>query len=193
VPLGRFGDGEAFSLHHTKPCGVGEGGCVVVPAEHENSVRSLINFGRYDGLDTGHFSTNGKLSDIAAAYILDRLRSAEKIRATYRQQWRRVVRSAGRHGFEVLGDSQPGLPAVVALIAPGPCGTETLDVPEVKLQRLYPPLAPEMPRAAAIHERLVCVPCHSEMATLSDECLDGVFARLRDRAGPRGPRDRAPA
>ena len=67
----NYGTGCSVSFHHTKPFGFGEGGAIIIDKKYENSVRCLINFGisltdeyyTYDG-------TNGKMSDIAAAYIL---------------------------------------------------------------------------------------------------------------------------
>lgn len=181
-PLGRFGDGEAFSFHHTKPCGVGEGGCIVVPREHEETARSLINFGRYAGIDTGPFSMNAKLSDIAAAYILDRLRSASAIRAAHRSQWRRILGIGQRLGFEVLGDPDPGFPAAAALLAPDVVGAAALDVSEVKLHKCYPPLATEAANARWIFDRSVCWPCHSELAALSTRAIEGILEILLRRA-----------
>lgn len=178
VPLGRFGDGEAFSFHHTKPLGVGEGGCVVVPAEQEATVRSLINFGRYGGIDTGRFSMNGKMSDPAAAFVLDRLRSADAIRATHRSQWRRIVDLAMPLGYTVVGDPAPGLPSAVALAAPRPVPTSALADRNPVVHKLYRPLSADAPVAADIHARLVCLPCHGDVASVGDDRITRVLADL---------------
>jgi dTDP-4-amino-4,6-dideoxygalactose transaminase len=182
IPLGRWGDGEAFSFHHTKPCGVGEGGCVVVPSEHEDAVRSLINFGRYSGINTGPFSMNGKLSDIAAAFILDRLRSALRIRDVHRAQWRRIVDVALRLHFEVLGDPDPGFPSLAAVLAPEVTGAGALDVGVVALSKHYRPLVAEGVTAQGLFDRVVCWPCHSEIANLSSQKIEEIFEAILRRS-----------
>lgn len=178
VPLGRFGDGEAFSFHHTKPCGVGEGGCVVVPSKYEGALRSLINFGRSSGVDTGAISMNGKLSDISAAFILDRLRFAEEIRTNYRRQWQRIVDLGVKLGFEVVGDSDPGLPSLAALAAPSAVSLEALDVSGVMLLKHYTPLVQGAVQANAIYDRVVCMPCHSEVEQLNDRQIDAILRNV---------------
>src|SRR6185436_12830863 len=127
-PVGRFGAGEVFSFHHTKPCGFGEGGCAVVPAAHEDSFRSLINFGLYKGIDTGPRSGNGKMSDVAAAFILDRLRGLETIAAAQRAQCRRLGRIARELGLELLVDGgvEGSLPNLVPILYPRPVSLERL-------------------------------------------------------------------
>ena len=188
VPLGRFGNGEAFSFHHTKPCGVGEGGCVVVPSEHKNIVRSLINFGRFAGIDTGSLSMNGKLSDIAAVFIADRLRRITQIREVQRRQWRRITDVATALDYRLAGDPAPGVPSVAALLAPEALDEEDLVNDTVKLHKGYRPLS-DAPRAWEFYRRLVCVPCHGEMASLPKQQIEMVLAgclrSARDRSGRR--------
>ena len=182
-PLGSFGDGEAFSFHHTKPCGVGEGGCVVVPAQLENTLRSILNFGRYAGIDTGRYSSNGKMSDVSAAFILDRLRFLPKIRSGQREQWQRIAHLGANHGFEILGEPSPSLPSLVALLAPTPLDDQAFENPTVKLHRQYPPLAPSASVSWDLYRRHVCFPCHPQMAGLSEAEIDGVFELLIGTGG----------
>lgn len=60
-----IGDGAMFSLHETKPLGRGEGGIIVVPKSKGVELRGLLSFGR-----PYRKSTNGKMSEISAHYIL---------------------------------------------------------------------------------------------------------------------------
>src|SRR6266545_3712999 len=121
-PFGSLGAGELFSFHHTKPCGFGEGGCAVVPAELADTFRSLINFGLYKGIDTGGRSSNGKMSDVAAAFILDRLRHRAEIRAAHLQQFRRLADVARGVGLGLLvdGGQEGALPNLVPILCPRP-------------------------------------------------------------------------
>jgi hypothetical protein len=68
----EIGDGAIVSLHDTKPFGRGEGGLIIVPNMICDKVRSLIALGKnmieHSDIQLG---TNGKMSEIQAAYILD--------------------------------------------------------------------------------------------------------------------------
>lgn len=63
---------EVFSLHATKPFGIGEGGAIFVPEEAEGRVRSAINFGLPTHTASGaekppFWGINGKLPEVGAA------------------------------------------------------------------------------------------------------------------------------
>ena len=178
-PFGSLGAGEVFSFHHTKPCGFGEGGCVVVPAELEDTFRSLINFGLYKGIDTGARSCNGKLSDVAAAFILDRVRHLEQLRSTHREQFRRVAAIASALGLGVLVDGRQAgaLPNLVPILFPQPVGLERLSGGPLILHKYYRPLAPR-PRADRLYARIVCFPCHGSLSSIKDDELIAAMAAL---------------
>jgi dTDP-4-amino-4,6-dideoxygalactose transaminase len=171
-PFGDFGAGELFSFHHTKPCGFGEGGCAVLPAEHEDTFRSLINFGLYQGIDTGARSGNGKMSDVAAAFILDRLRHCEAIRRAHRQQFRRLAGIAHALGLELLVDGgQEGcFPSLVPILFPRPVEIARLPAGPLVVHKYYRPVA-SRPRADALYARVVCLPCHGGVARVADDEL----------------------
>jgi dTDP-4-amino-4,6-dideoxygalactose transaminase len=180
-PFGSLGAGEIFSFHHTKPCGFGEGGCAVVPAELEDTFRSLINFGLYKGIDTGAQSSNGKMSDVAAAFILDRLRHCEAICATHLRQFRRLAGIVRALGLELLvdGGQEGAFPNLVPVLFPHPVGLERLSGGPVVVHKYYKPVA-SRPRADALYARVVCFPCHGGVAQVPDDELRAVLAALMD-------------
>lgn len=77
LPDGRHagcqGVAEVFSLHATKPFGVGEGGLVMTNPLLAERVRRAINFGLRDG-DPAMAGINGKMSEFHAAVGLAMLR-----------------------------------------------------------------------------------------------------------------------
>jgi dTDP-4-amino-4,6-dideoxygalactose transaminase len=178
-PFGSFGAGEIFSFHHTKPCGFGEGGCAVLPAEHEDTFRSLINFGLYKGIDTGARSGNGKMSDVAAAFILDRLRHREAIRAVHLQQFRRVAGMARALGLTLLvdGGREGSFPNLVPILFPQPVGLERLSGGPLVVHKYYKPVA-SRPQADELYSRVVCFPCHKDVAKVPDDELRRALAAL---------------
>jgi dTDP-4-amino-4,6-dideoxygalactose transaminase len=176
-PFGHLGAGEIFSFHHTKPLGFGEGGCAVLPAELEDTFRSLINFGLYKGIDTGPSSSNGKMSDVAAAFILDRLRHREAVREAHRQQFRRLAEIARGLGLELLVDGgQEGvLPNLVPILFPRPVELARLAGAPLVVHKYYRPVE-SAPRADALYARIVCFPCHGGVAEVPDDELRAALA-----------------
>jgi dTDP-4-amino-4,6-dideoxygalactose transaminase len=71
----NFGDYAFSSFHHTKFLGFGEGGFVVVPKEQYDALNSIINFGFYGAREHKQDSSNFKMSDVAAAFILSHLKN----------------------------------------------------------------------------------------------------------------------
>jgi dTDP-4-amino-4,6-dideoxygalactose transaminase len=178
-PFGGLGAGEIFSFHHTKPCGFGEGGCAVIPAELEDTFRSLINFGLYKGIDTGARSSNGKMSDVAAAFILDRLSHRESIRKAHLQQFRRLAGIAQALGLELLvdGGREGAFPNLVPILFPQPVGVDRLSGGPLVVHKYYRPVA-SRPRADELYSHVVCFPCHGGVAQVTDDELHAALVAL---------------
>jgi len=181
APSRAAGVTELYSFHHTKPCGFGEGGCAVVPAALEDTFRSLVNFGLYKAIDTGPRSLNGKMSDVAAAFILDRLRDLETIAAAQRAQCRRLGAIARELGLELLvdGSGEGSLPNLVPILFPRPVSLERFAEAPVVAHKYYRPLA-SRPRADDLYARVICLPCHAGVGELTDEALRAALAAALD-------------
>lgn len=176
----KHGANECISFHHTKPWGFGEGGCAIVAAEHEQLFRSLICFGHEAGEEINRRANNGKISDIAAAFGMMRLEQMESTADVYRQQYRRIATLGRQVGFAILSDvdEHPGIPASVPFLAPKEL--EDFKHPVLPTGRYYHPLT-ETNNAFDIYNRIINVPCHAGMATLSDQeirqALEGIIQR----------------
>lgn len=162
------------SFHHTKPWGMGEGGCAVLPCEHEGAFRSIINFGL--GAGVGKEGFNGKMSDFAALPILHRLDAIASIAESHRQEHDRIWDIARDEGVTLLHPRSEIPPFVPLLTSPGAC----LDNPVVKLMRYYEPLG-EAPTARSIYDRIVCFPCHPGVSRLDDEMIRLVIRGLASK------------
>lgn len=179
VPLGRYGDGECFSFHHTKPLGFGEGGGVTVSVELENTLRSILNFGRYAGIDTGRLSMNGKLSDPAAAFLLDRLRGFDSLRQAHRAQWQRIQRVAESLDLEVLArPEETGFPSCAWLAARTPIADAALrDLPVIHA-RQYAPLCKDAREAWNLYRRSFVLPTHPGVSRVEEVALEESLGRV---------------
>lgn len=173
-------DGAAFSLHHTKPMGFGEGGFALVPRQHEPAFRSVINFGRYGGIDTGPWSFNGKLSDPAAAFLADRWRSRASVRRTHVSNYGRILELATTCGLAPLSvmDPERDIPSCVPLLAPSQHASA--GPTPVPWMRYYEPLSDAAPVARAIYDRVICLPCHQDVSRVPDRQLLSTLRMLID-------------
>jgi dTDP-4-amino-4,6-dideoxygalactose transaminase len=170
---------QAFSLHQTKPYGVGEGGLAVVPKDALEDLRQLLTYGPVP-TDAASWLNNGKLSDISAAFHLDRLSRHHIWSPSYREQATRIVGIASRVGFRPLRAMSESDPITMSwpLVAPTPISMEAvLSSRAVTLGKYYRPLASRR-MATWLYERLVNMPTHPDMEMLSDADIENELLRL---------------
>ena len=173
---------EILSFHQTKPWGMGEGGCGILTNDDAQVFRQFTNLGK--GLDQASWegASNSKISDFSCALILQRLLQAGRWAPGYQAQARRVVRIAAELGLRPLApmDLTRLIPPHVPLLATDPVAEEDLENETLTLHKYYAPLSGAARQAGRIYERIVNVPCHPDLAELSDEelasCLQVVTA-----------------
>lgn len=161
---------ECISFHHTKPWGFGEAGCAIVDRRDERLFRELISFGHIPDQPLIKTATNGKISDIACAYVIDRLDSILQFKESYSVQYQRILEIGESLSLPALSDrSASSIPGNVAFTFPFAVNSETIFQNELPLAKYYYPLSNDCPRAVDLYQRMVNVPCHSEIAHFSDE------------------------
>lgn len=167
---------EFISFHHTKPWGFGEGGCAIVPRADVDVCRRLLNFGYGLPAELAACAANGKMSDLAAAAILSRLRMFLSVAPRYREQWLRLADIAVDAGFRVFcRPPETGVLGFVPLQAPHPVNANAVHRSRLPMAKYYPPLA-DLPRTRRLYEHMVCVASHPGMADFTD---DEVYNTLR--------------
>jgi dTDP-4-amino-4,6-dideoxygalactose transaminase len=173
---------EVVSFHHTKPWGFGEGGCAIVDAAQAAQVRSFLNFGVGADKSFGSFAGNGKMSDVAAALIIQRVQAMPLWADGYRRQRHRITGLARSEGLEVLVD--PPANAVVPhvpILAPLPIALSELSGLPFAVAKYYRPLGDDCPVAADLYSRMVNVPCHPGIAAIDDVTFRHFFRGLTGR------------
>jgi dTDP-4-amino-4,6-dideoxygalactose transaminase len=86
---------EVFSLHATKPFGIGEGGVIFTAKENENIFRSALNFGLLTHSASGkdarpHWGINGKMTEVAGAIglaVAEKIDSRIAARQEMAREW----------------------------------------------------------------------------------------------------------
>ena len=162
---------QSFSLHHTKPYGAGEGGLFLSPGDEAEAIYALLNFGPFDG--NGHvWLNNGKLSDIACAFHLDRLASLTDWAPRYLEQAERIQAIAGEFGLRPLVSGPLDRPAMNRpFLAEREIPLDRLRQSE-KLQfgKYYVPLE-KLQTTVRVFDGLVNIPTHPDVARLADHEL----------------------
>ena len=178
---------EALSFHHTKPWGFGEGGAMIVRREDEAMARSVINFGLVEGEPVAGVATNGKMSEPAAAFILSWLDGLDDLRTSSQLEFSRIASLAIESGWGVLGGwpgSRQAVRACVALVSEAPVAVQDPQALPLTVRKYYTPLTGRG-TAADLFRRIVNVPCHPEVAQVSDRdiitMLEGLIGRRSSR------------
>jgi hypothetical protein len=132
----------------------------------------LLNYGAIGQEDRGQWLNNGKISDIACAFQLDRLASYADWAPRYREQAERVQRIATDLGLQPLVPGPLDRPATSrAFLADGEIPLERLRQSEkLHFGKYYNPLSPAR-SAARIFRGLVNIPTHPDVGKLIDDDL----------------------
>lgn len=168
---------EIISFHHTKPWGMGEGGCAVVDSEEAVVLRAMTNFGVGLHKSAASGATNSKISDFSCALILNRMREASEWRPLYREQAQRLQRLALEAGLRTLAPMNLQLltPPHLPLLSTHQLPYSSLVGDTVVMHKYYLPYSAEHPTAQRLYAHIVNVPCHPGLAQLSDteiqDCL----------------------
>jgi dTDP-4-amino-4,6-dideoxygalactose transaminase len=170
---------EIVSFHHTKPWGFGEGGCAIVDAARAEKVHSFENFGVGASASFASFAGNGKMSDVAAAFVVQRLEAMPQWAQGYRHQRQRITDLAVAEGLSIL--VRPAAEVVaphVPVLAHTAVALAEVPPTPFAVAKYYRPLSKDCPVAADLYSRIVNVPCHPGMASIDDATLRRFFATL---------------
>lgn len=170
---------EIISFHQTKPWGMGEGGCAIVKTEAAPIIRSLTNFGVGLSDSAAKYAQSSKMSDFDAALILQRLVDLPNWQPLYKLQKRRIMSVASPLGLDLLKPAPlEFLSAHVPLLSSRVVDKKELENPHLILRKYYKPLATGLKNAQSIYDRIVCVPCHPDVANCPTKDLGQLLIRF---------------
>lgn len=170
---------EVFSLHATKPFGIGEGGLIFAHPGWEARLRSALNFGLPSlGMDedaTTAWGVNGKMSELQAAVGLAVAQSFDQ-RLAKRRAMAACYMEAFAHAKDACYPTEPNDAAwqLFPLLLQDAHSVETLTAraaelgvetrryyrPALSTLRVLAPLHP-CPVAERLAERMICLPVYS--------------------------------
>jgi len=161
------------SLHHTKYLGFGEGGFAVVPHSQYNKIQSVSAFGYDDEKNFNPNSSNYKLSDVSAAYILSHLESYD-IPKHLKNQRRLVDHLASNNKVKVFNYKPGTVYGNLPIICKNPEKLEEYQSAGVQVLRYYKPLANHS-GSWGLYEQMLNFPLYAE---LENEDLTSVLSLL---------------
>lgn len=171
---------SVVSFHHTKLIGFGEGGVVIIEKEYEWVLRRAINFG-FDtelAMPWNPMATNGKMSDVSAAFLLMRLKQIEDENIIAHVCDLHHIFKDGLRGskrFSLLLGEQADkhqitvVPTALCVIAETvnlalQARTALKDSGCTCVRQYYRPLD-DLANTNYFFARILCIPCHEEVSS----------------------------
>lgn len=171
---------QSFSLHHTKPYGIGEGGLMMLPEDEVEPALRLLEYTRISPLEAKFWVNNGKISEVSVALHLERLEKVDVWRPDFIKQARKVAEAARLEGLEPFYDGD-AVATSVPVLAPGTVPPSAIQISEITLGKYYKPLAPR-PIANNLYDRILNVPSHPDMAVVDKDDLRMMFRDVLARS-----------
>ena len=178
---------EAYSMHATKPFGIGEGGVIFCTQQADSKVRSALNFGlptRF-GTDVANWGINGKLSELHAAVGLAVLETFDARLVCRRDLAARYIERLGAiKGIQFPRDPHRSTWQVFPVLMPTAAAARALidsarDL-GMEVRRYYRPSLTHWfkdtpcPNADSLADRMICLPIYSCGGELAGEMADVV-------------------
>lgn len=129
-----------FSLHATKPFGIGEGGLLVASDQLVERARNLSNFAFCDGTSR-EVGTNAKLAEVLAAYGLAQITRFPEVQARRKQVLDQYIALLGEEHFHPL--TKDYVPGTLLIDAPGKAAALERALSDARIQTrkwYFPPL-----------------------------------------------------
>jgi dTDP-4-amino-4,6-dideoxygalactose transaminase len=167
---------EIYSLHATKPFGIGEGGTVQTPVDRADAVRSAINFGfPHNGEHRGRWGINGKMPEFTAAIGMAVLARYDHVMAIRRRQVRSYIELLARFRDIVVRHEVADAPwHVFPCLLPNPAAAADFTAEAgrrgLEIRRYYrpslsewggTPLAESCAISEMLAEQMICLPIYS--------------------------------
>lgn len=170
---------HAFSLHQTKPFGVGEGGLIVTPAEDREQLKNMMFFAKDREPMISPHATNAKISEISSAFLLDRLIRSPEWEVLYQSQYRRILTIVTQVGLTPFVQRELKTIAMsIPFIAKKPVALTSLVNDILHLGKYYQPIKTGFPQADQIYDHIVNIPCHPDVAKIETKDLVELMKRF---------------
>lgn len=173
----NYGAFSFGSLHHTKYLGFGEGGFIVVPEYLDRFFRRICNFGYDKDNQYSRHSSNFKMSDISAAFILAHIMNFD-IARYIKIQNRYIELLRGISGAQVFNYSEGVVYNSMPILFENPILVDPFRKEGIEVNKYYRPLK-GFPNSTHLYERILSFPLHTG---LTDKDLIYITNTIRNEA-----------
>lgn len=174
INICNFGDYCIGSLHHTKYLGYGEGGFIVCDKNEYDIINSLSNFGYPDYLENRQYAANSKMSDISAAFILERINSFNLEKYTEIQN--KLIDGIGKEN--VFNYSDGVIYNSFPILFKNTIDIEYFTNENIMANKYYKPLIETAKNSKYIYDRIINLPLHEDLSNKEIKKMIKICKRL---------------
>lgn len=172
----NYGDFSFGSLHHTKIIGFGEGGFIVCSNEDYDIMSSILGFGFKGDRKYNQYSSNYKMSDIQAAYILDHMQTFDL--QSYLKIQDVFVKELNISGAKLFNYSNDVVYGNLPIVFDNPTSNLVFKDVGIEANKYYLPLS-ALPNSMFLYDRMVNFPLNEK---LQEEEIEIIIREIKRKA-----------
>lgn len=176
--ISNYGDFSFGSLHHTKIIGFGEGGFIVCPNDAYDALNSILGFGFNNNRIHNENSSNYKMSDVQAAFILDHLMSFNLNK--YLDVQNTLIKEIQFSGVKIFNKKDNLVYGNLPVLFDKPTDNLSFKDLGIEANKYYLPLKP-MPNSVTLYERIVNFPLNED---LQEEEIELIIRAIKSQIKP---------
>jgi len=159
----NFGNASFGSLHHTKPLGFGEGGFIVVDSKDYLELKRVLNFGFNKERKYSRGSSNFKMSDVSAAFIIDNIEQYNIKKHIQNQEY--IVNNLKKFSKVKVFNYKPGtVYGNLPIIYNKDINISDFDNFDIEVHKYYRPLK-SLKNSNNLYSRIINFPLHHNLST----------------------------
>jgi len=167
-----YGDASFGSCHHTKYLGYGEGGFLVLPEEDYHTASAITNFGFLQNRKYHELSSNFKMSDIAAAFILSHINHYNL--SCHQQIQSTIIKKLAEINLKPFGFQEGIIYGNLPIAFPKPTSHLSFRDQGIEANKYYRPLL-SLHNSNQLYEKMINFPLHS---TLTQYEIDRIIEQI---------------
>jgi len=157
-------DGSFISLHQTKSLGFGEGGLLVTDKKYEEAIDRAMNFGFDYSREWHPFSSNYRMSDLAAAFIYDHVERNFRQITEHSASLEDIFDEVCEHNSWKKMPNRAGDWCLLNSLVFFTKDVGIKNLNNFEWKKYYKPLISK-PVADSFYREVICLPCHTEVTT----------------------------
>jgi dTDP-4-amino-4,6-dideoxygalactose transaminase len=160
--INNYGNASFGSLHHTKYLGFGEGGFITINEEYYDDINAISNFGFHGDRIPSTLSSNFKMSDLSAAFILQHLNNV-KIDNLKTIQEKIIVELSNINGVELFNYNKGVVYGNIPVLFESPMEVSKFHNLGIEANKYYKPLRQGHINSNNLYNNIINLPLHESI------------------------------